>query len=194
MPVSTRRANADVHPGQVLLDSQQTRRTKKQIEADDTLARAAANASKEKATAKYRAMVERIAQLEDAAALVEKDKQTHANRPDLRREAPGSHDPLESREGDFCDDSDDSASEPEEGDPQSNGDSDAFIGTGDFAGDGDKGSGPAREDDSECDNDSDTEHLEFSDEDASVTAVRLYMPTKKVSCHTYITYCTSPSY
>ena len=187
MPVSTRKANVDVHPGRVLLDSQQTRRTRKQVEDDDAMARAAAKASKEKATAKYRAVVGRIAQLEDEVALVDKDRQTYANRPDLREEstksAPeyGSHDPLDSREKDLdsgCDD--DSASE--KGDPgpdwQSNADAHIELGTAGIGGDNDEGSGPAY-DDGECNGDTGDRDLQFSDEDAGVTAVRCYMPTKK---------------
>ena len=84
MPVSTRKANASVHPGQILLNSQQTRRTKQQVEDDNAMAKAAAHASQERAAEKHHTVVECIAQLEDEVALVEKDMQTYANRPDLQ--------------------------------------------------------------------------------------------------------------
>lgn len=150
--VTTRKTNADAHPGRVVLDSQQTRRTKEQIKNDNTRVKATAQAKKEKAAEEYRAVVERISQLEDAVALAEKDSRTHAHRPDLRY---GSHDAPESREGG------DDRFALGEGNAQSG--MDASTGPGDFAGADDEGPGPAREGGSDEDS---SPAREGSDEDS----------------------------
>ena len=148
MPVSTRKANADVHPGRVVLNSQQTRRTKKQIEDDDAMDRS----NKEKATEKYRAVVDRIAELEDKVAMTEVDMRSHALRPDLRVGAPrlptlpksmfGSHHKPSEASGE----DDDAASDEDgpEGHPQTNEDA------GSYAGNNDEGPGTLED---ECDDD-----------------------------------------
>lgn len=190
MPVSTRKANASVHPGQILLNSQQTRCTKQQVEDDNAMAKAAAHASQERAAEKHRAVVERIAQLEDEVALVEKDMQTHANRPDLQNRLTKS---VSGRRGhlELTDTPGDDDSVPEEGDP------DTFIGTGDFPGDDDRDEGPDLVCEDECDdNAGHLSGLEFSDDNAGdVTSVRYFkLPAaKKVSHQISVTYC-SPGY
>ncbi len=83
MPVETRKRNADTHPGHVILKAQRVKRTRKQIEEDDAIARAEARASKMVMAAKQRATVERIAQLEDEALQAEKQARTWALRPDI---------------------------------------------------------------------------------------------------------------
>ena len=186
MAVTTRKANVDVHPGRVLLDNQQTRCSKKQMDEDGIVARAAAHASKEKVTAKYQAVVKQIAQLEDEMALDEKDMQTHANRPDLWKEvirsSSGSHVPSGSgsREGD-------NNSAPEEDDRHSNGASpeelednrqsngDEYIGT--QTGDSDS-EGP----NSAHGGVSDNGQLQFSDQERVTPASHL-VKNKQVSSH-----------
>ena len=49
--VTTRKTNANVHPGQVVIASQQTRRSKKQLQDNNAIASAKAHASKEKVAA-----------------------------------------------------------------------------------------------------------------------------------------------
>ncbi len=189
MPVTTRKANADVHPGRVITEGQQPRRSKKQIEDDNARVRAAAHASREEAAAKYRAAVERIALLEDAVAIAEKDAWTHAHRPDLRpgpprqpqvkeftKSASGSDEPLELRvEDDNFAEEDRSyhESESEGGGPQSN--ADVTIGTGDFSRDDDEA---APQD--ECDGNTGQIH---SSDDEHVTPARHSVKKKEVSLH-----------
>ncbi len=131
MPVTTRKTNAEVHPGRVLIESQQPRRTKKQIEEDDARASAAAQDREVKATAKLRAVAECIAYLEDMVALAEMDSQTHAQRPDLHYRRHDSFELREERDDGFG---------SEKGRPQS--------GVAD-AGDDDEGPGPARDNNSD---------------------------------------------
>ncbi len=83
MPVTTCKTNAEVHPGCVLIESQQPRRTKKQIKEDDIRASTAAQDREAKATAKLHAVAECIAYLEDMVALAEMDSWTQVQRPDL---------------------------------------------------------------------------------------------------------------
>ncbi len=125
MPVTTHKTNAEVHPGHVLIESQQPRHTKKQIEEDDARASTAAQDREVKATAKLCTVAKCIAYLEDMVALAEMDSQTHAQRPDLHYCC---HDSFELREE--CDDGFGS----EKGHPQS--------GVAD-AGDDNEGPGPA---------------------------------------------------
>ena len=83
MVISTRKTNADIHPGAILQSNRQPRRTRKQIEEDEAKAAAMAIAAEAKTAAKYQAMLERIAELK---AEVEKDEQRVQEfvlRPDL---------------------------------------------------------------------------------------------------------------
>jgi hypothetical protein len=130
--VSTHKANANAHPGQPVLDYQQHRRTKKQIHEDNAQAEAAACAKEEEATAKHRATIKRIAELEDMVAVAEEDIQTHAQRPDLFH---GCHIPLEPME------EDNDGSDSEGGHPE--------PGTGDFAEDNSNDPGLAHKDELE---------------------------------------------
>ena len=113
--VNTRPSNAHVHPGDMVNAYKQTRRTKKQILDAKVKAKAAAQASKEKAAAEYCAAIQRIAELEDKIGQTEKLTRTHTNRPDLHTspEKPlqvpvgvrttgssSSHKPLQAKEGD----------------------------------------------------------------------------------------------
>ena len=153
--VTTRKTNVNVHPGQIVIASQQTRRTKKQIQDDDAIASAEAHASKKKVAAEYRAVVQRIAELEDEMDAAEKDTQAHASRPDLCSGLPppprekrtmgasGSQEPSQSKEGDDDSGSETASSESEEDDPQSK--AEESIHTADLAGDDENGTDPAED-------------------------------------------------
>lgn len=173
--VSTRKANANTHPGRVVTDSQQHRRSKKQVQDDSARAKAAAHAKEEEAAAKRRATIKRIAELEDDVALIEKDMEINAQRPDLHY---GRHVPLEPME----EDNDESASiggHPELG-------TDATFGTGDLADDNDRDPGPAYEDDLDGNDDSGP----LDDEDRDIPAHHL-TKRKEVSSTIRVTYCNS---
>ena len=83
--VGTRKSNADAHPGHVVLMSQQPRRSKEKITADEASAKAKAVAIKEAAAARQRAVAARIAELENIENQEEKVRQQNRKRPDLRR-------------------------------------------------------------------------------------------------------------
>src|SRR6266702_2095123 len=84
MPVRTRSSNADAHPGCVVTDNKQTRRSKKQIEEDNTRKKAVAIAASKEAKAKHRAAITKIATVEDSIEQDEEELQVHSTRPDLR--------------------------------------------------------------------------------------------------------------
>ena len=154
--VTTRKTNANVHPGQVVLASQQNRHSKKQIQDDNAMASAEAHASQKKVAAEYHTVVQCIAELEDEMDIAEKDTWAHANRPDLcsgpppppqqkcTTSASGSHKPLQSEEGDDDSGSESASGKSEEGNPQSK--EEDSIHTADFAGDDENGPDPACED------------------------------------------------
>ena len=82
MPITTRKSNADVHPGRVVLENQRVRCTKAQIEGDIASAAVAAIAASEEEVTRHRS----IAEVEDAIEKNEEQLRLHANRPDLRVE------------------------------------------------------------------------------------------------------------
>jgi hypothetical protein len=84
MPITTRKKNAEAHPGKIILDTQQKRRTPQQAAKDRMLAEAEAAASIEKANATLEAIVSRIDELEDEFQQESQLAQKHAARPDLR--------------------------------------------------------------------------------------------------------------
>ena len=87
MAVGTRKSNANVHPGQIVLESQNTRCTSKEVEADKSHAKAAAIAVRESEEARNKYIVE----VEDVIQRNEDDVQLHTNRPDLcNKPTPGS--------------------------------------------------------------------------------------------------------
>lgn len=83
MPISTRKANANAHPGRIVLETQQTRRSSQQVEEDKNRARAAAIAEKEAKDANHRAVLATIAGIEDTIEKSELQIRIHATRPDL---------------------------------------------------------------------------------------------------------------
>jgi len=86
MPVSTRKTNAEAHPGRIVLVSQQPWCTKRQIKEDD----AHLKATKDRVDALCHGDLDRLVQMEDTME-EEEAWRLHAARPDLRRnpEPPG---------------------------------------------------------------------------------------------------------
>jgi hypothetical protein len=83
MPVITCTTNADSHPG--LIDqNQQTRRTRQQIEEDNTRAKSAAKNTRKKAERSHQESITSIAMMEDAIEWEEQDVQRYTMRPDLQ--------------------------------------------------------------------------------------------------------------
>jgi hypothetical protein len=84
MSMVTRKKNANAHPGQIVLDSQQRRRTKDQIIEDKACAQAEATARQQAIAAKHRAVIACITDLEASVEQEERMVQKYQNRPDLR--------------------------------------------------------------------------------------------------------------
>ena len=82
--VGTRKSNADAHPGLVMVASQQKRRSKRQILADEASAKADAIATRKAILARERELLERIGSIEDTIQREDDALQAHAARPDLR--------------------------------------------------------------------------------------------------------------
>ncbi|KAI9443940.1 hypothetical protein H4582DRAFT_2053702 [Lactarius indigo] len=80
----TRASNADAHPGCIIMESQQTRRPRKQIEEDEARAKAVAIATRKGVKARHHEAIAMIATTEDSMEQDEEDLQTHSVRPDLR--------------------------------------------------------------------------------------------------------------
>jgi len=87
MAVGTRKSNAVTHPGRIVLESQQTRRTKKQIEADEASAELEASVAQQAADTQHCASIAHIADVEDSVMEEEESVRTYTNRPDLRPQA-----------------------------------------------------------------------------------------------------------
>jgi negative regulator of genetic competence, sporulation and motility len=98
MPIITRKANANTHPGRILLETQQPRRSKKQVEEDTDRARAAAIAEKEEKEANRRTVLATIADMEDIIEKSELDLRNHTTRPDLQHLHPDRERSLASKE------------------------------------------------------------------------------------------------
>jgi len=82
--VTTRSRNANVHPGQILLDNKQARRSTKQVKE----ARCHAKAAKVQEEARCLAVPGHIAQLEDKIETEEQAQCEHSIRPDLHGAQP----------------------------------------------------------------------------------------------------------
>jgi hypothetical protein len=87
MAVGTRKSNAVTHPGCIVLESQQTRQTKKQIEADEASAELEASVAQQAADTQHRASIAHIADVEDPVMEEEESVRMYTNRPDLRPQA-----------------------------------------------------------------------------------------------------------
>ena len=84
MPMATRKSNASAHPGHIVIQSQQTKRTKQQIEEDKAKAKQAAIAKKESEAARHHAVIARIRELEDTEEVDKVNGVMHAHWPDLQ--------------------------------------------------------------------------------------------------------------
>ena len=91
MPISTRKANANAHPGRIILETQQSRRTKKQVEEDTSRAREAAIAEREEKEVNRRTVLATIADMEDTIEQSEFQLRNHTTRPDLHPDREHSH-------------------------------------------------------------------------------------------------------
>ncbi|KAF8267077.1 hypothetical protein EI94DRAFT_1802177 [Lactarius quietus] len=123
--VNTRKSNANKHPSQVVINMQQHRHTMEQVNDDITTAKAVSQAKEKEAKEKTH-----------CNTLIEKDIETHAQRPDLHSSQLV---PLEQMEDDDDHGSNSDAGHPEYG-VETNG-------AGDLAGDDDKDPGSAYADD-----------------------------------------------
>jgi hypothetical protein len=83
MPISTRKTNADVHPGRIVLENQQSRRTKRQVEEDNMRAKAAAIVEREEKEANHLSVLTTIAEIEDTIEKTEAQLRMNTTRPDL---------------------------------------------------------------------------------------------------------------
>lgn len=77
-------SNSSAHPGLVDRASQQTRRTRTQIEEDNARTLSATNSARQEAEAKRQASIRLLAMTEDAVESEEQEVQRYAKRPDLR--------------------------------------------------------------------------------------------------------------
>lgn len=106
--VATRKSNAQVHPGQIILDNQQIWRTRKQIEEDEAQANAASTAKKNQDAEQRRKLLQQLAQLDGALEEDDATLREHSTRPDLLTE-----DIMGNLYGDNGQQSEDEASSPE---------------------------------------------------------------------------------
>ncbi|KAI0291178.1 hypothetical protein B0F90DRAFT_1671639 [Multifurca ochricompacta] len=83
MPITTRKANAKAHPGHIIVNSQQKRRTSRQVAEDKAKSKGEEATAREMEATQHRAVVNRIANIEDRIQLAEFSAQKHAARPDL---------------------------------------------------------------------------------------------------------------
>jgi len=99
MPLSTRKSNANAHPG--VPDKPQPRRSSQQVQLDKSRAKAAAAAAREQRETDRRAVLSSIAHLEDSMERAEEERRLHSMRPDLW---PNAH-PYNQEEGNGSDES-----------------------------------------------------------------------------------------
>jgi hypothetical protein len=83
MPISTCKTNVDIHPGRIVLESQQVRRTKRQVEEDNMRAKAAAITEREENEANHRLVLTTIAEIEDTIEETEEQLRMNSTRLDL---------------------------------------------------------------------------------------------------------------
>ncbi|KAI0295050.1 hypothetical protein B0F90DRAFT_1670270 [Multifurca ochricompacta] len=83
MPITTRKANSKAHPGHIIINSQQKRRTARQVAEDKAKSKEEEATAREIEATQHRAVVNRIANIEDRIQLAELSVQKHAARPDL---------------------------------------------------------------------------------------------------------------
>lgn len=83
------RSKANIHPGQIQLDSQIKRRTKEEIRTDNAQADAEAVEIQQEAEAVEKTTVQKLAAAEDKLRREDKEYDIHASRPDLRVNSNG---------------------------------------------------------------------------------------------------------
>ena len=83
MPIGTRPSNAQAHPGQIVIESQRVRRTKKQIEADVARKKAASIEDSRRAKEEHQKVIQQLKESEDAVEQEEEMVRKHTARPDL---------------------------------------------------------------------------------------------------------------
>jgi len=88
MPAATREANANMHPGYIVLNAQKSKHTTKEVEDKKAWARAKRIAMKQDAAAEHRAIISTIAALKATVKRQEAEIQAHTNRPDLHNGSP----------------------------------------------------------------------------------------------------------
>lgn len=89
--VDTRKSNATKHPGMLVTEAKQQRRTRKQMEEDEARTKAVATAAKDQASAEHRAIITQVADIMDSVERDEEAILAHTNRPDLRNSSQSKH-------------------------------------------------------------------------------------------------------
>jgi hypothetical protein len=83
MPIVTCPSNAQAHPGQIVIEGQRVRRSKKQIEADDAQKKAASIEASRRAEEEHQRIVQQLKESKDAVEQEEELVRKHTARPDL---------------------------------------------------------------------------------------------------------------
>jgi hypothetical protein len=83
MPIVTRPSNAQAHPGQIVIEGQRVRQSKKQIEANDARKKAASIEDSRRAEEEHQRIVQQLKESEDAVEREEELVRKHTVRPDL---------------------------------------------------------------------------------------------------------------
>jgi hypothetical protein len=83
MPIVTRPSNAQAHPGQIVIEGQRVRRSKKQIEANDAQKKAASIEDSRCAEEEHQRIVQQLKESKDAVEWEEELVWKHTARPDL---------------------------------------------------------------------------------------------------------------
>lgn len=84
MPATTRKTNANAHPGDIVRKAQRSRRTKQEIEEERAKAKAKSIAMRQEAATKHHTVMSSIAALKSSVEHEEEAIREHASRPDLR--------------------------------------------------------------------------------------------------------------
>jgi len=88
MPAATCEANANTHPGYIVLNAQKSKRTTKEVEDKKAWARAKRITTKQDVAAEHHAIISTIAALKATVECQEAEIQAHTNRPDLHNGSP----------------------------------------------------------------------------------------------------------
>jgi len=88
MPAATCEANANTHPGYIVLNARKSKHTTKEVKDEKAQARAKRIAAKQDAAAEHRAIISTIAALKATVKRQEAEIRAHTNRPDLHNGSP----------------------------------------------------------------------------------------------------------